>query len=126
MASKGRWGSRDVCLRVTFPWLRSELGSSGAEGRASPETCGTSWELAAWQEVSRNLPLSLRVLLGAGEPLLSSLDGVMNGFWGWLGSNMVTGFYDLGMSFAFAARAAWVTYDLGAGGGGLCGFLLLT
>ena len=49
----------------------------------------------------------------------------MNSFQGLLGSNMVTGFYDLGMNFSFAARVAWVMYSLGAGGGGHI-FLLLT
>lgn len=39
---------------------------------------------------------------------------------------MVTGFYDLGMNFSFAARVAWVTYGLGAGYVGGCIFLLLT
>lgn len=35
---------------------------------------------------------------------------------------MVTEFYDLGANFSFAAQAAWVTYDLGAGGGGVLYF----
>lgn len=63
---------------------------------------------------------------------LSCLPGVMNTFQDLLGSDMVTGFHDVGMNFSFAAPVAWVMHGLGAEAGGwwgkvcVCGFLHFT
>lgn len=89
---------RYLCVRI----LSLSQGAVGLRGGGA-ETCEAGGELASSEEVSCNLPLSLGMLAGTDTLLLSCLFGITNSFQDLLGSSVVTGFYDLGMNFSFAA-----------------------